>query len=182
MKAVGYARENSIPFFGICYGLHAAAIEFARNVLGIREATTTELDPDTREPVIDLMEEQKKVHELGGTMRLGAYPCRLKEGSLAREIYGKSDISERHRHRYEFNNAYRAVFQENGMVASGVYEEMDLVEILEYPDHPFFIAVQFHPEFKSKPTVPHPIFRDFIRAAYMFKKGEKANGRRRKRK
>ena len=165
VRTIRYAREKGVPFFGICYGLQAAAVEFARNVLGLEQATSAEFNPCVEDPVIDMMEEQKKVRNLGGTMRLGAYPCRLKEGSLARRCYGEDQVSERHRHRYEFNNLYTGRFEKAGMVLSGINEELDLCEIMELPDHPFFIAVQFHPEFKSKALAPHPIFREFIAAA-----------------
>ncbi len=165
VEAIRYAREKKIPFLGICYGLHAAAVEFARNVLGLTQATTTEFHPRAEEPVICLMEEQKNIKDMGGTMRLGAYTCRLREGSRAYQAYGESLVSERHRHRYEFNNAYVERFRRAGMVASGINEDLDLVEILEIPEHPFFVAVQFHPEFKSMPSAPHPLFREFVGAA-----------------
>ena len=163
--AVKYARENGLPFFGICLGMQMAAIEFARNVLGLKDAHSTEMDPDTKEPVIDLMEEQKKVTAKGGTMRLGSYPCDIKEGSLAHIIYGKTPISERHRHRWEFNNKYLEQFEKAGMVASGKNPGTDLVEIIELPKHPFFIGVQFHPEYKSTVAQPHPLFVSFVAAA-----------------
>jgi CTP synthase len=163
--AVKYARENGLPFFGICLGMQMAAIEFARNVLGLKEAHSTEMDPDTKEPVIDLMEEQKKVTAKGGTMRLGSYPCDIKEGSLAYSIYGKGQISERHRHRWEFNNKYLEDFERAGMKASGKNPGTDLVEIIELPGHPFFIGVQYHPELKSTVENPQPIFVHFIKAA-----------------
>ncbi|MHA4812093.1 CTP synthase [Flavitalea flava] len=166
--AVKYARENKLPFFGICLGMQMAVIEFARNVLGFKDAHSTEMNPNTPEPVIDLMEEQKKVTIKGGTMRLGAYPCTLKEGSLAREIYGQAEISERHRHRWEFNNAYLRSFEQAGMVPSGTNPESGLVEIIELPSHPFFIGVQYHPELKSTVETPQPIFVQFIRAAKEF--------------
>ena len=163
--AVRYARENGLPFFGICLGMQMAAIEFARNVLGLKDAHSTEMDPDTKEPVIDLMEEQKKVTAKGGTMRLGSYPCDIKEGSLADTIYGRTPISERHRHRWEFNNKYLEQFEKAGMVASGKNPGTDLVEIIELPKHPFFIGVQYHPELKSTVENPQPIFVHFIKAA-----------------
>lgn len=166
--AVKYARENGLPFFGICLGMQMAVIEFARHVLGLKEAHSTEMDPDTKEPVIDLMEEQKKVTAKGGTMRLGSYPCEIKEGSLAHTIYGKTGISERHRHRWEFNNHYLARFEEAGMKASGKNPGTDLVEIIELPGHPFFIGVQYHPELKSTVENPQPIFVHFIKAAKAF--------------
>ena len=175
--AVKYARENGLPFFGICLGMQMAAIEFARNVLGFKDAHSTEMDPDTKEPVIDLMEEQKKVTAKGGTMRLGSYPCEIKEGSLAYTIYGKALISERHRHRWEFNNKYLDQFENAGMKASGKNPGTDLVEIIELPDHPFFIGVQYHPELKSTVENPQPIFVHFIKAAkaYSEKKTEVKN-------
>jgi len=175
--AVKYARENGLPFFGICLGMQMAAIEFARNVLGLKDAHSTEMDPETKEPVIDLMEEQKKVTAKGGTMRLGSYPCDIKEGSLASTIYGKSSINERHRHRWEFNNKYLTQFENAGMKASGKNPGTDLVEIIELPNHPFFIGVQYHPELKSTVENPQPIFVHFIKAAkaYSEKKTEVKN-------
>jgi CTP synthase len=175
--AVKYARENKLPFFGICLGMQMATIEFARNVLGLKEAHSTEMNPDTTEPVIDLMDEQKKVTAKGGTMRLGAYPCDLKEGSLAEKIYGKSSISERHRHRWEFNNKYLDRFEKAGMIASGKNPGTGLVEIIELANHPFFIGVQYHPELKSTVESPQPIFVSFIKAAkaYAEKKSEVKN-------
>ena len=175
--AVKYARENDLPFFGICLGMQMAAIEFARNVLGLKDAHSTEMDPDTKEPVIDLMEEQKKVTAKGGTMRLGSYPCDIKEGTLAFTIYGKSQISERHRHRWEFNNKYLDQFENSGMKASGKNPGTDLVEIIELPNHPFFIGVQYHPELKSTVENPQPVFVHFIKAAkaYSEKKTEVKN-------
>lgn len=166
--AVKYARQHHLPFFGICLGMQMAAIEFARNVLGIKEANSTEMDPNTHEPVIDMMEEQKKITMKGGTMRLGSYPCAIEEGTLAFEIYGKLEINERHRHRWEFNNKYLDRFTEAGMVASGINPESGLVEIMEITNHPFFIGVQFHPELKSTVENPHPIFVHFIKAAKKF--------------
>jgi CTP synthase len=167
--AVKYARENRLPFFGICLGMQMAVIEYARHVLGWKDAHSTEMDVHTPHPVIDLMEEQKKVTIKGGTMRLGAYPCALKEGSLARQIYhGQNEISERHRHRWEFNNAYLRQFEEAGMVPSGTNPESGLVEIVELPSHPFFIGVQYHPELKSTVENPQPIFVRFIGAAKEF--------------
>jgi CTP synthase len=163
--AVKYARENGLPFFGICLGMQMAVIEFARNVLGLKDAHSTEMNPDTNEPVIDLMEEQKKITVKGGTMRLGAYPCDLKDGSLALSIYGKTPISERHRHRWEFNNKYLDQFEKAGMKASGKNPGTGLVEIIELPNHPFFIGVQYHPELKSTVENPQPIFVHFVKAA-----------------
>jgi CTP synthase len=163
--AVTYAREKKIPYFGICYGMHMAVIEFARNVLKLSGADTTENCPDSPHPVIHLMEEQKLVMNMGGTMRLGAFPCELKKGSLARKSYGKDSISERHRHRWEFNNNYREQFEKAGMNLSGHSPNDLLIEIVELSDHPWFVGVQFHPEFKSRPVDPHPLFRDFIGAS-----------------
>lgn len=163
--AVKYARENKLPFFGICLGMQMAAIEFARNVLGLKDANSTEMHAETTNPVIDLMEAQKKVTAKGGTMRLGAYPCELKEGTLAYSIYDKPLISERHRHRWEFNNAYLEQFEKEGMIASGKNPGTGLVEIIELQDHPFFIGVQYHPELKSTVENPQPVFVHFIKAA-----------------
>ena len=163
--AVKYAREKKLPFFGICLGMQMAVIEFARNVLGIKDAHSVEMDAETKNPVISLMEEQKKIKMMGGTMRLGAYPCELKEGSLAHQIYGTSEITERHRHRYEFNNDYLEQFETAGMIGSGTNANTGLVEIMELPHHPFFIGVQFHPELKSSVQKPSPLFVSFIAAA-----------------
>lgn len=163
--AVKYARENKLPFFGICLGMQMAAIEFARNVLGITQAHSTEMNPNTPDPVIDLMEEQKQITSKGGTMRLGSYPCQIKEGTLTRTIYGAELISERHRHRWEFNNKYLEQYEAAGMVASGKNPESGLVEIIELPNHPFFIGVQYHPELKSTVENPQPIFVHFVKAA-----------------
>ncbi len=163
--AVKYAREKKLPFFGICLGMQMAAIEFARNVLGLKSANSTEMNPDTSDPVIDLMDEQKQVTAKGGTMRLGAYPCTIEKDSLAYRIYGKEKISERHRHRWEFNNKYLADFEKAGMMASGRNPDTGLVEIIELKDHPFFIGVQYHPELKSTVEEPQPIFVHFIKAA-----------------
>ncbi|HWT86033.1 MAG TPA: CTP synthase [Myxococcales bacterium] len=165
IAAVKYARERKVPFFGICLGLQMAAIEFSRNVCGLEKANSIELDEATPHPVVSLMAEQKQVTAKGGTMRLGAYPCTLKPGSLASKLYGRQEISERHRHRYEINNAYRAQLEEKGMVASGVNEQLGLVEVIELQGHPFFIGCQYHPEFQSKPFQPHPLFAGFIKAA-----------------
>ena len=168
ITAVKYARENKLPFFGICLGMQMAVIEFARNILGLTKAHSTEMQADTPTPVIDLMEQQKKITVKGGTMRLGAYPCAIEEGSLARTIYGKPVISERHRHRYEFNNEYLQQFEDAGMLASGKNPESGLVEIIELPGHPFFIGVQYHPELKSSVENPQPVFVHFIKAAKEF--------------
>ena len=166
--AVKYARENNLPFFGICLGMQMAAIEFARNVLGLKDADSTEMNPDTPAPVIDMMEEQKKVSMKGGTMRLGSYPCVIKENTLAYSIYGKTEIHERHRHRWEFNNKYLQQFEDAGMMASGINPQSGLVEIIELNNHPFFIGVQYHPELKSTVENPHPLFVNFIKAAKDF--------------
>ncbi|HEY5464248.1 MAG TPA: CTP synthase [Hanamia sp.] len=168
--AVKYARENNLPFFGICLGMQMAAIEFARNVLEFKNADSTEMNPDTPDPVIDMMEEQKKVTMKGGTMRLGSYPCVIKENTLAYSIYGKTEINERHRHRWEFNNKYLHSFEKAGMIASGINPQSGLVEIMELTHHPFFIGVQYHPELKSTVENPHPIFVHFIKAAKDFGK------------
>ncbi len=166
--AVQYARENNLPFFGICLGMQMAAIEFARNVLDLKHAHSTEMDVNTPDPVIALMEEQKSVTTKGGTMRLGSYPCEIKAGTLAHSIYGKDSISERHRHRWEFNNAYLDRFEQAGMVASGKNPATGLVEIIELQNHPFFFGVQYHPELKSTVESPQPIFVQFIKAAKEF--------------
>jgi CTP synthase len=168
ISAVKYARENNLPFFGICLGMQMAAIEFARNILGIEDANSTEMQPDTVDPVIDMMEDQKRITMKGGTMRLGSYPCTIKKNSMAFNIYGKTEISERHRHRWEFNNAYLSRFENAGMIASGINPETGLVEIIELPNHPFFIGVQYHPELKSTVETPQPIFVSFIKSAREF--------------
>jgi len=165
IEAVRYARENKIPFLGICLGMQCAAIEFTRNVLKLEEAHSTEIDPNTPYPVIDLMEEQKSVKDLGGSMRLGSYDCELKKDSLVYGLYGTNMIKERHRHRYEFNNEYRIRFEENGMAITGINPQEDLVEIIELKDHPWFVGVQFHPEYKSTIKQPHPLFVGFVKAA-----------------
>ncbi len=165
IEAIQHARENNIPFFGICLGLQCAAIEFARNVCKLKDANSTEFDANTPHPVISLLDEQRKVSSLGGTMRLGAQPCMLQSGTKAYDAYGRQNISERHRHRYEFNNTYKEVFLASGMVFSGHSPNEQLVEIMEIQNHPWFVCVQFHPEFKSKPTNPHPLFKGFIKAS-----------------
>jgi CTP synthase len=165
IQAVKYAREHKVPFFGICLGLQMAVIEYARNVLGLAGSNSLEFDEKTPHPVVTLMEGQKGVADKGGTMRLGAYKCALKAGSLAAKLYGAPEISERHRHRFEVNNAYRGKLAEAGLVFSGLNPELDLVEMVELNDHPHFIGCQFHPEFKSKPFAPHPLFSGFIHAA-----------------
>jgi CTP synthase len=165
IEAARYARENGIPYFGLCLGMQIAAIEFARNVCDIAGANSVEFDPGTPNPVIHLMDEQKNVVDLGGTMRLGLYPCELEEGTKVREAYGEKLIYERHRHRYEFNNEYRERFESCGMQIAGICPGRDLVEIIELKDHPWYVGVQFHPEFKSRPVRPHPLFRGFVEAA-----------------
>jgi CTP synthase len=165
IAAAGYARESGTPYLGLCLGLHAAIIDFARNVAQLALANSSEMDPGTPNPVVHIMEEQKSVNDLGGTMRLGAFPCSLKEGSFAHKAYGKAEIRERHRHRYEFNNSYRERFEALGMHVTGLYREKNLAEILEIRSHPWFVGVQFHPEFLSRPLRPHPLFRDFIAEA-----------------
>jgi len=165
IAAIRFARENNVPFFGICLGMQCAVIEFARNVLGMAGAHSTEMDSATAYPVIDLLEGQKKITNKGGTMRLGAYPCELTPGSLSAAVYSKTAIQERHRHRYEFNNEYLREFEKSGMVATGINPEGGLVEIVEIPSHPYFIGVQFHPEYKSTVENPHPLFVGFVKAA-----------------
>ncbi len=165
IEAVRYARQQKVPFFGLCLGLQCAVIEFARHVCGLKRANSSEFDPAAPYLVIDFLPDQRKQQEKGGTMRLGAYPCSLKTGSLVHQLYGKSNISERHRHRYEVNNEYVKVLTENGLVVSGAAPDGSLVEIIELQDHPWFIGTQFHPEYKSKPRKPHPLFAGFIRAA-----------------
>ena len=168
ITAVKYARENNLPFFGICLGMQMAVIEFGRNVLGWADANSTEMVKDTTHPVIDLMDEQKDITAKGGTMRLGAYPCQIKPGTLAHNIYGTTDISERHRHRWEFNNKFINDFEKAGLIPSGKNPSTGLVEIVELPDHPFFIGVQYHPELKSTVENPQPIFVHFVKAAKAF--------------
>lgn len=170
INAVHYARTNNIPFFGICLGMQCAVIEFARNVLGIEDANSYEMNKETPNPVIDMMEEQKKVTNKGGTMRLGAYACDIQKDTLAYKIYGSETISERHRHRYEFNNAYLDRYEKNGMKATGLNPQNNLVEIVEIPSHPYFIGVQFHPELKSTVLAPHPLFVHFIKASLDYSK------------
>ncbi len=176
IEAIKYARENKIPFFGICLGMQCAIVELSRNLAGLKGAHSTEFEPNTEHPVIYLMErwynpktgnfEIRSIDsQKGGTMRLGAYPCILKEGTKAYEAYKTKEISERHRHRYEFNNKYISVLEEKGVVFSGTSPDGQLVEIIELKEHPWFLGCQFHPEFKSKPFMPHPLFRDFIRAS-----------------
>jgi len=176
VEAIRFARESKIPFLGICLGMQCAVIEFARNVLGYKKAHSTEFNNKTTYPVIDMMEDQKKISGLGGTMRLGAYPCTLNEGTKAYETYHKTDISERHRHRYEFNNKYISEFTGAGMILSGINTKDDLVEIVELSDHPWFLGVQFHPEYKSRVAEPHPVFVSFVNAAKVFAGKKKVEG------
>lgn len=165
INVIKTARENNIPFLGICLGMQCAAIEFARNVLALTDAHSHEFKPRCKNPIISLIEQQKQISHKGATMRLGAYPCQIKKKTIAEKIYGEKIITERHRHRYEFNNAYRKIFESKKMVFSGINKKMNLVEIMEYPKHPFFIAVQFHPEFNSRPLSPHPLFCNLLKAA-----------------
>lgn len=165
IEAIKYARENDIPFFGICLGMQMAVVEYARNVLGYKNANSREFHPESEYCVIDLMLEQKDVENMGGTMRLGLYPCRLSENSKAREAYNDDLIYERHRHRYEFNNTYRTEFEGKGLLLSGLSPDGKLVEIIEDPSRKWFVGSQFHPEFRSRPNRAHPLFREFIKAA-----------------
>ncbi len=170
IASIKYARENQIPFLGICLGMQCGVVEFARNVAGLEGANSSEFDPDSPHPVIDLLPDQRSVDKKGGTMRLGAYPCVIEKDTLASRIYQSESISERHRHRYEFNNKYRVMLTKAGLTVSGSSPDGRLVEIIELPDHPWFIATQFHPEFKSRPLSPHPLFREFINASLCNKK------------
>ncbi|MEB3157972.1 MAG: CTP synthase, partial [Synechococcus sp.] len=165
VAAIRWAREQRVPFLGLCLGMQTAVIEWARNQAGLTGASSAELDPDTPHPVIHLLPEQQDVVDLGGTMRLGVYPCRLTEGTMAERLYGDEVVYERHRHRYEFNNAYRTLFLESGYRISGTSPDGRLVELIELPGHPFFTACQYHPEFLSRPGQPHPLFRGLIEAA-----------------
>ena len=165
IKAANYARTKNIPYLGICLGMQIAIIEFARNVLGLEDANSAEINPETPYPVIDILPEQKNVEEMGGTMRLGQYPCVLNPDSKAYELYGATMIYERHRHRYEVNNDYRAELLKGGMIFAGTSPDNHIVEMIEIPNHPWFVAGQFHPEFKSRPNKPHPLFRGFVTAA-----------------
>jgi CTP synthase len=165
LEAIRFARQRRLPFFGICLGMQCAVIEFARNVAQLQGAQSTEFDKDAPHPVICLLDEQRNITDKGGTMRLGAQPTRLQPGSRAWECYGVPDIAERHRHRYEVNNAYRQQFEAHGLKITGTSPDGALMEIVELPEHPWFVAVQFHPEFKSQPTAPHPLFAGFIEAA-----------------
>jgi len=169
IEAIKYARENKVPYFGICLGMQCSVIEYARNVLKYEGANSTEIDKDTKHPVIDLMLEQQDVKDFGGTMRLGQYPCNLQDESKSKEAYKESLINERHRHRYEFNNTYREEFNENGLKITGTSPDGKLVEIVEVSNHPWYVAVQFHPELKSRPNRPHPLFKEFIKAALINK-------------
>ncbi len=177
IEAARYARENKIPFFGICLGMQCAVIEFAQNVLGLKDAASTEVNEKTPDPVIDLMEEQKSITMKGGTMRLGAYPCKVTPHTKVHSIYKKDNISERHRHRYEFNNKYFEQFEENGMIFSGINPDSSLVEIIELSDHPWYIGTQFHPELKSTVLNPHPLFVKFVAASLKYKKDKVENGK-----
>jgi len=170
IDTIKYVRENNIPFFGICLGMQCAVIEFGRNVLGLKDAHTTEIEADSQNPVINMMEEQKNIVNMGGTMRLGSYPCDIKKGTKAFAIYGKAHINERHRHRYEFNNDYLKQYEDAGMIASGINPQTNLVEIVELKNHPFFVGGQFHPELKSTVANPHPLFVKFVAAAMEFAK------------
>ena len=173
IQAAGYAREQKIPFLGICLGMQMAIVEFARNVAGLLDAASTELNPDTLHPVIDLMPEQNGVENIGGTLRLGAYPCVLKEGTKAYALYGEKEIFERHRHRYEVNNDYRTILEEQGMTMAGLSPDGHIVEMIELKDHPFFVGTQGHPELKSRPNRAHPLFRGFVKAADTYGKEKK---------
>jgi CTP synthase len=164
IDAAKFCREQMIPYFGICLGMQVLVVEFARHVLGLKGANSTEMEPETPEPVISLLSEQEEIEDMGGTMRLGAYPCLIKKGSKVHQAYGALKISERHRHRYEFNNRYKEIAEKHGLLLSGILENGNLCEIAEIEAHPWMVGVQFHPEFKSRPTEPHPLFRDFIKA------------------
>jgi CTP synthase len=177
IETARYARENEIPFFGICLGMQCAVIEFGMNVVGLKHASSTEVNPNTADPVIDLMEEQKSITMKGGTMRLGAYKCRIEPGTKVHAIYQKTEISERHRHRYEYNNQYLDMYKEKGMVFSGINPESDLVEIIELEDHPWYIGTQFHPELKSTVLNPHPLFVNFVAASLEHKKNKVENSK-----
>jgi CTP synthase len=179
IRAISYARREKKPFFGICLGMQCASVEYARNVCGIEDADSTEFDPDTPNPVIFKLRDLLGVEAMGGTMRLGAYDCELAPGSLAESVYHASLISERHRHRYEFNPAFKDILAENGLVFSGNSPDGKFIEMIELADHPWFLGCQFHPELKSKPLAPHPLFASFIRAAYNYRlRDEIGNGKR----
>jgi CTP synthase len=169
VESVRWAREHSLPFFGICLGLQVAIIEFARNVCGLPNSNSSEFATECDNPVISLMDSQAKVADKGGTMRLGAYPCVLTPGSKAEQIYGTEQISERHRHRYEVNNEYREELRSSGMVFGGKSPDESLVEMIELPDHPWYVGCQFHPELKSRPMRPHPLFASFVNAAFIYR-------------
>ena len=170
INACNYARVNNIPYLGLCLGMQIATIEFARNVCNLPDANSTEFNPRCKDPVIDLMADQKSVVNMGGTLRLGNYECMIKKNTLAYKDYDSETILERHRHRYEFNNKYRSLLEDKGLVFSGINPQSDLVEIIELPKHPHYIACQFHPEFKSRPSRPHPLFKSFIECSYKYKK------------
>ena len=174
LLAIQYAREHQVPFLGLCLGMQLAIVEFSRNVIGFADAHSAELNPGTTHPVIHLMPEQDGVENLGGTLRLGAYPCVLAEGTKARALYGAEIIEERHRHRYEVNNDYRNDFTRNGLLLSGLSPDGRIVEMIELPSHPWFLATQAHPEFKSRPNRPHPLFRGFVGAALCYQEQHKA--------
>jgi len=175
ISAIKFVRQNKIPFLGVCLGMQCAVIEFSRNVLNLKTAASTEFKPKTKDPVIDLMENQKGVTVKGGTMRLGAYDCDIKKGTKTHQVYGKLHISERHRHRYEFNNKYKVKMEKAGMIASGINPKSKLVEIMELEDHPWFIGTQFHPELKSTVVNPHPLFVNFVKSALANKKSTTNN-------
>jgi CTP synthase len=179
VAAIQFVRENGVPFFGICLGLQCASIEFARNVLSLPGANSTEFDRNCADPVVCLLDEQHEVTDMGGTMRLGAYDCHLVEGSLARKAYGEPSVSERHRHRYEVNNHYREAFARHSLEVTGTSPDGGLVEVIELKGHPWFLAVQCHPEFKSKPTQAHPLFREFVRASLDKREGKAPASQRR---
>ena len=168
-RAARYAREHGVPYLGICLGMQIAVIDFARSVLGLSQADSTEFNPDTPDPIIHLMDDQQGKIQTGGTMRLGAYDCRLTEGTKARALYGRQDVVERHRHRFELNNDYRGRLEAAGMAVAGVNPERDLVEVVELKNHPWFVACQYHPEFKSRPNRPHPLFAGLVGAAIEYK-------------
>jgi CTP synthase len=174
IAAIRHAREKGLPFFGICFGMQLAVVEFARSQCGLASANSTEIDEKTPHPVVALMAEQQDLASKGGTMRLGAWPCVLKEGTRARAAYGTAEISERHRHRWEVNNAYRGRLEESGLVVSGASPDGTLVEMIEIPGHPHFVGCQFHPEFKSRPMEPHPLFRQFVGAGLEYSRGRSA--------
>jgi len=169
IQSIQYARENKIPFLGLCLGMQCAVIEFARHVCSMSDANSTEFNAETTHPVIDLMSSQVNIEEKGGTMRLGSYPCKLAEGTHTREAYGEELIHERHRHRFEFNNAYREQLRQEGLVVAGTLPDNSLVEVIEVKDHPWFVGSQFHPELKSRPNNPHPLFIGFVKAALQMK-------------